>query len=82
MVFELLGILVIKIEHISSKEKLKKREVISKHYENRSIQYTAIFHSCKNDNFQMKNFDIFLILTQNIDCWYTLEKPHCGGSNE
>ena len=51
MVFELLGILVIKIEHISSKEKLKKREVISKHYENRPIQYTAIFHSRKNDNF-------------------------------
>ena len=27
-----------------------------------SVQYTAIFHGCKNDNFQMKNFDIFLIL--------------------
>ena len=82
MVFELLGILVIKIEHISSKEKLKKREVISNHYENTPIQYTAIFHSRKNDNFQMKNFDIFLTLAQNIDCWYMLEKPHCGGSNE
>ena len=24
-----------------------------------SVQYTAIFHGCKNDNFQMKIFDIF-----------------------
>ena len=35
----------------------------------------AIFHGCKNDNFQMKIFDIFLIFAQNIDCWYTLEPP-------
>ena len=38
-----------------------------------SVQYTAIFHCCKNDNFQMKFFDIFLIFAQNIDCGYTLE---------
>ena len=25
-----------------------------------SVQYTAIFHGCKNDNFQMKFFNIFL----------------------
>ena len=31
------------------------------HYENTPIQYTVIFHSCKNDYFQMKNYDIFLI---------------------
>ena len=36
------------------------------------MQYTAIFHGCNNDNFQMKNCDIFLILAQNIDCGYTL----------
>ena len=35
-----------------------------------SVQYTAIFHGCKNDNFQMKFFDIFLIFAQNIDCVY------------
>ena len=46
------------------------------------MQYTAIFHGCKNDNFQMKNSDIFLIFAQNIDCGYTLEPPHGGGSNE
>ena len=45
------------------------------HYANMSAQYTAIFHGCKNDNFQMKFFDIFLIFAQNIDCGYTLEPP-------
>ena len=25
---------------------------------------------------------IFLIFAQNIDCWYSLEPPHRGGSNE
>ena len=37
------------------------------HYANMSVQYTAIFHGCKNNNFQMKIFDIFLIFAQNID---------------
>ena len=45
------------------------------HYANTSVRYTAIFHGCKNDNFQMKFFDIFLIFAQNIDCGYTLEPP-------
>ena len=31
------------------------------HYDNRPMQYTAIFHGCKNDNFQMKRHDMFLI---------------------
>ena len=52
------------------------------HYANMSVQYTSIFHGCKNDNFQMKFFDIFLIFAQNIDCGYTLEPPQRGGSNE
>ena len=30
----------------------------------------------------MKNSDIFLISAQNIDCGYSLEPPHLGGSNE
>ena len=47
-----------------------------------SMQYTAIFHGCKNDNFQMKIFDIFLIFAQNIDCGFTLELPPGGGSKE
>ena len=47
-----------------------------------SVQYTAIFHGCKNDNFQMNFFYIFLIFAQNIDCGYTLEPPQRGGSKE
>ena len=30
----------------------------------------------------MKNYDIFLISAQNIDCRYSLEPPRWGGSNE
>ena len=36
----------------------------------------------KNENFQIKNSDIFHISAQNIDCGYTLELPHWGSSNE
>ena len=36
----------------------------------------------KNENFQMKNSDNFHISAQNIDCGYSLEPPHRGGSNE
>ena len=52
------------------------------HYDNTPMQYTAIFHGCKNVNFQMNNSNIFLIFARNIDCGYTLEPPHLGGSNE
>ena len=37
------------------------------------MQYTEIIKVVKNENFQQKNFDIFLIFAQNIDCGYTLE---------
>ena len=30
----------------------------------------------------MKNSDILHISAQNIDCWYLLELPRWGGSNE
>ena len=53
----------------------KSSENIQKHYENMPMQYTAIFHGCKIDNFQMQKIGIFLIFAQNIDCWYTLEPP-------
>ena len=46
------------------------------------MQYTEIFKDVKNENFQYKNSDIFLIFAQNIDCEYTLEPPRRGGSNE
>ena len=45
------------------------------------MQYTAIFHGCKDINFQMKNCDIFLIFAQNIDCGYTLEPPQTSTHN-
>ena len=45
------------------------------HHENTPMQYTAIFHGCKNVHFQMNFFNIFLIFAQNIDCEYTLEPP-------
>ena len=32
--------------------------------------------------FQIKKSDIFHISAQNIDCGYSLEPPHRGGSNE
>ena len=47
----------------------------SLHYENTLMQYIAIFHRCKNENFQMKKVDNFLIFAQNIDRGYTLEPP-------
>ena len=33
------------------------------------------FHGCKNNNFQMKNCDIFLNFAVNNDRGYTLEPP-------
>ena len=36
----------------------------------------------KTENFEIKNTVIFHISAQNIDCWYSLEPPRRGGSNE
>ena len=49
--------------------------VVLSHYENTPMQHTAIFHGCKNDNFQLNLFYYFHIFAQNIDCGYTLEPP-------
>ena len=45
------------------------------------FKYTEILPP-KSENFQMKNFDIFHISAQNIDCGYSLEPHRRGGSNE
>ena len=45
------------------------------------FKYTENF-TTKNENFQIKNLDIFHISAQNIDCGYSLELPHQGSSNE
>ena len=47
--------------YIDSTIPLLPESVIS-HYENMSMQYEAIFHGCKNDNFQLKFFTIFIFL--------------------
>ena len=52
------------------------------HYESMPMRYTEIFKAVKNENFQWKFLDIFLIFAQNKDCGYTLEPPRRGGSNE
>ena len=36
----------------------------------------------KTGKFPDKNYDIFPISAQNIDCGYSLEPPRRGGSNE
>ena len=54
----------------------------SYHYENTPIQIYWKFYSQKQENFQIKNSDIFHISAQNIDCGYSLEPPRRGGSNE
>ena len=36
----------------------------------------------KQENFQIKNFDIFHISAQNIDCGYSLGPPRRGSSNK
>ena len=46
----------------------------------RLFKYTENFTT--TENFQIKNSDIFHISAQNIDCGYSLEQPHRGGSNE
>ena len=52
------------------------------HYKNTPIQLYWKFYHQKNENFQIKNSDIFHISAQNIDCGYSLEPPRRGGSNE
>ena len=47
----------------------------------RLFKYTEILPP-KNENFQIKNSNIFHVSAQNIDCGYSLEPPQRGGSNE
>ena len=46
------------------------------HNDNTPMQYTANFHDSKNDNFQVKNCDIFFNFALNIDRGHTLELLH------
>ena len=46
------------------------------------FKYTETFTTKKNENFQIKNSDIFHVSAQNIDCGCSLEPPRWGSSNE
>ena len=54
------------------------------HISLRKHAYSNILKSLppKNENFQIKNLDIFHTSAQNIDCGYSLEPHRRGGSNE
>ena len=43
--------------------------IVTKHYANRPMQYTAIFHCCKNFNFQMKNYNMFSFFALKHRSW-------------
>ena len=45
------------------------------------FKYTEYF-TTKKMKISDKNSDIFHISAQNLDCWYLLEPPQRGGSNE
>ena len=64
-------------QHIFSCSSSKKN-TLRKHDYSNILQFLLP----KNENFQIKNSDIFLISAQNIDCGYSLEPPQWGGSNE
>ena len=53
--------------------------IVVPHNENMPIQ---IYWNIYNENFQIKNSDIFHISAQNIGCGYPLEPRRRGGSNE
>ena len=46
------------------------------------MQSTEILVGCKNEIFHWKNFDLFLIFAQKLDCGYTSASPYRGSSNE
>ena len=46
------------------------------------FKYIENFTTQKNENFQIKNSNIFHISAQNIGYGYSLELPLRGGSNE
>ena len=72
------------IEHtveVSSSSSLLQSNITGPHCENMPIQTYCKFYHKKNENFQIKNSDIFHVSAQNIDCGYSLEPPRRGGSN-
>ena len=72
-----------KKEHVTYAE-IRKKSLTQYHFSLRKRAFSNKLKilSPKNENFQMKNSDIFHISAQNIDCGYSLEPPRRGGSNE
>ena len=68
--------------HDSVQQRLCTNSFILFHYEKTPIQIYWKFHHQNNENFQIKKSNIFHSSAQNIDCWYSLEPPRRGGSNE
>ena len=56
--------------------------IMSFHYENTPIQIYRKFHHQKLEVFRQKILIFFIFLVKNIDCGYSFEPPHRGGSNE
>ena len=52
------------------------------HYENMPIQIYWKFYHQKMKKKSDKNFDIFHVSAQNIDCGYSLKLPQWDSSNE
>ena len=50
-------------------------QIISDHYEDTPIQIYLKFYNQKDENFHIKNSDIFHIPAEHIDCGYSLEPP-------
>ena len=52
------------------------------HYKKHAYSNILKILPTKNENFPIKKSDISHISDDNIDCWYSLEPPQRGGSNE
>ena len=51
----------VRSSEVHGSKSMEKSDVFQKsciHYENTAMRYTAIFHGCKNENFQIKNCGI------------------------
>ena len=58
--------MIVDLDFLSGTENLYYYDFYAQHFENTHMQYTAIFHSCKNDNFQLNFFDFFHILLKTL----------------
>ena len=68
-------VFVICLEHLSDTGTVT---ALRKHAYSNKLKFLPT----KNENFHIKNYDIFHISAQNIDFRYSLELPRRGGSNE